>query len=347
MGDDGGRARADTILCACGQRLADPWVLGRREPRAHGPASAAEPHPAADAAAVSLPHRRRPPVQEAAEASPADLPEEPWNEIRPQTSRLPRPDLREVWAYREAGLLLALRTIKALYKQTFIGVAWVILAPLGSVVVYSLVFGRLAGLPSDGRPYAVFVFAGMVLWNYFAAGLGAAASSLVDERELVTKVYFPRVVAPAAALLPPMLNMAMALGTLAVLMAAAGVAPGVAIVTLPLWIGAAVLLALGGGLAAAALNVRFRDVGHVLGYLVQLWFFTSPVLFASSQVGGGLRVLLGLNPMTGIIDGFRWAVIATPPPPVEDLSGVVVGAALLVGGVLYFERTQRRFADVI
>jgi lipopolysaccharide transport system permease protein len=141
--------------------------------------------------------------------------------------------------------------------------------------------------------------------------------------------------------------MAIGFGTLAVIMAVAGVAPDLAVLTLPLWIGAAVVLALGAGLGAAALNVRFRDVGYVLGYAMQLWFFTSPVIFASSQIDGALRVLLGLNPMTGVIDGFRWAVMATPPPPVEDLGGIVTGTALVLAGVLYFERTQRRFADLI
>jgi lipopolysaccharide transport system permease protein len=278
-------------------------------------------------------------------AAPPD--DDGWIRIEPARARLTLPDLGEAWAYREVAWLLALRAIKARYKQTVLGLAWVILAPLGSATAYTLIFGKLAGLPSDGLPYPVFVFAGVVIWGYFASAVGQAAASLVGERELVTKIYFPRVLGPAAVLIPPLVDFAVAAAVLLCLIAAYGVAIGPAILLAPMWLLLAVALAFGVGLAMAALNVSFRDIGYLLGYVMQLWFLTSPVVFPSSEVHGAFRTALALNPMTGVLDGFRWSVLQAPAPPAVDLLGLVGGAALVLGGVLYFGRVERRFADLI
>lgn len=269
-----------------------------------------------------------------------------WTEIKPSTG-LWRLDVRELWAYREVALSLAIRTVRARYKQTALGVGWVVIQPLAAVLVFSFIFGRVVDLPSDGLPYPIFAYAGLIAWTYFAGSLDAATKSLVEGRELITKVYFPRLLAPLASVLPRLIDFAVGLVAVAVAMVIFGVAPTLAILTLPLWIAATVLTALAGGLLLSALNVRYRDIGQAITLLIQLMLYASPVVFPASLVDGTARWILSLNPMTGVLDGFRWALVGAPPPPVQDLLSLASGLVLLLAGLVYFQRTERGFADVI
>jgi len=270
-----------------------------------------------------------------------------WSENRPARGWAPRLDLRELWAYRELAFFLALRDLQLRYKQTFFGVAWAVIQPLATALVFSLFLGRLAGVPSDGFPFVPFVFAGLVPWLYVSTGVTAAANSLVQHRSLVEKVYFPRLLAPLAAVLPGLLDMAISLALMGVIMAVTGVGPGLGLVTLPLWILAAVAVAAAVGILLSALNVLYRDVQFALTFVLQVWLFASPVVFPSSIVHGDAKFLFALNPMVGVIDGFRWALIDDPTLGAHDLVSLATGLLLLVGGVVYFQRVERTLADRI
>lgn len=269
-----------------------------------------------------------------------------WTEIRPATGLLRGLDVAEAWAYREVALTLAARQIRVRYKQTLLGVGWVVVQPLVAATIFTLVFGRLAGLPSDGLPYAVFVMGGLVLWNYVASTITGATQRLVDDRELITKIYFPRLLAPFAATLAPLIDLGIGLLVLAGVMTAYGTAPGFAVVLVPVWIGGAMLVAFGAGALFSALNVRYRDVGNAIGFVVQSWLFVSPVVFASGSVDGAARVLLALNPVTGLLDGMHWSLGGTAPPAI-DLLSVASALVLLAAGLVYFQRVEREFADVV
>ena len=271
---------------------------------------------------------------------------ERWVENRAPTG-WHKVDLRELWAYRELIAFLAIRDVKVRYKQAVLGMAWAVLQPLTGALVFTLVFGRIAKLPSDGIPYPVFAFVGVTVWTYFSASVQTAMSSLVGNVGLVTKVYFPRMAAPIAAVVPGLLDMGISLLILVVLMVVYGVAPGLALLTLPLWIVLLVALAFGMGLILATLNVRYRDVKGVSSLLLQLWLFASPVAYASSVIRDRWGALYALNPMAGIIDGFRWALLDTPPPEPSALVGLVVLVVILVVGLAVFAREERRFADII
>jgi lipopolysaccharide transport system permease protein len=270
-----------------------------------------------------------------------------WIENRPSRSWLPRLDLAELWASRELTLALALRNVKTRYKQTVLGVLWTILQPLAAVAIFSLLFGRLAGIPSDEIPYPVFVYSGLAVWLYFSSASSLASESLAQHRELVTKVYFPRLHAPFASVLPGLVDLTISLIALGVFMAIYGVAPTAAIVLLPIWVLAAVLFTFAVGVWLSALNVRYRDVRNALAFLLQLWFFATPIVYASSLLGEGWTVLLALNPMAGLVEGFRWSLIGAPAPGAWALVSLAVGVLVLLGGVTYFGRVQRRFADLI
>jgi lipopolysaccharide transport system permease protein len=269
-----------------------------------------------------------------------------WIENRPSRG-LRGLGLRELWEYRELAGFLALRDLKVRYKQAAFGAAWAVLQPLVGVVVFTLVFRRLAKVPSDGIPYPVFAFLGLAVWAYVSSGVTKAAQSLVSNSALVTKVYFPRLLAPLASVLPGLLDLALSLLVLGLLMLVYGVAPTWAIATLPLWLVALVATTLSVGLWLAALNVQYRDVNHAVTLLVQLWLFVSPVAYPSSLVPEAWRPLYALNPVAGLLDGFRWAVLGAPWRGAAHLVSLAVTAALLISGVLYFQRVERRFADVI
>jgi ABC-type polysaccharide/polyol phosphate export permease len=256
-------------------------------------------------------------------------------------------DARELWAYRELALFLAQRDLKVRYRQAVFGVLWAVIQPLAGVVVAVIVFHRVARVSSGDIPYALFAYAGFVVWSYFSSSLDGATASLVANSSLVTKVYFPRLIAPLAAVLPRLVDLGVSLALLVILAIAYGVAPGAAVVLLPVWIAWAVVLAFGTGLALSALNVTYRDVANAIGLVIQLWLFLSPVMYPSSLVSGAARAVYAINPMVAIVDGFRWSILGAPAPPAADLLGVVTTVVVLLVGVRYFLRVERRFADVI
>jgi lipopolysaccharide transport system permease protein len=270
-----------------------------------------------------------------------------WRENRPSTRWLPPLDIRELWAYRELAFFLALRDLQLRYKQTAIGVGWVVLQPLVAAGIFALILGRVAGLPSDGFPYAVFVYTGLIIWTYFAKSVESAANSLVENVDLVTKVYFPRLLAPLSAVVPGLVDLGISVIILGALVAIYGVVPPVALVVLPAVILAAAVVALGAGLWLAAINVKYRDVRHALSFLLQVWLFASPVIYPSSLVHGDWRYLYAANPMASVIDAFRWSALGAPAPGAEGFISLGVAALLLASGVAYFLRTERWFADII
>jgi homopolymeric O-antigen transport system permease protein len=270
-----------------------------------------------------------------------------WNVNAPPSGWWPRLDLRELLAYRELAVAFAVKDLRVRYKQTFFGVAWAVFQPLAAVLIFTVVFGRVAHLPTDGTPYPVFVYSGMAVWLYFSSSVTAAAGSFVENRELVTKVWFPRLVAPLAAVLSPLVDLAISLAILGIFIAGYGVVPGPALASLPIWILAAVFLALATGLWTSALNVKYRDVKHVLPFLLQVWFFASAIVYAGSSLYGQWRWAFALNPVVGLVDGFRWSLISGPAPGLEDLVSLAVGLILLLGGIIYFRRLEQYFGDLI
>jgi ABC-type polysaccharide/polyol phosphate export permease len=269
-----------------------------------------------------------------------------WTENRP-TAGARALDLRELWRYRELLYFLALRDVNARYKQAFFGVAWSVVQPFAGVAVFAIVFRKLADVPSDGIPYAVFALLGFAVWTYFSASVGAATQSLVSNASLVTKVYFARLVAPLAALLPGLIGLGVSLVLVGVLMAGYGIAPGVEVLALPLCLVGLMGVALGPGVLFGALNVRYRDVATVVGFLLQLWLFASPVAYPSSLVHGGWRYVYAINPMAGVLDAFRWSLLGARAPGLPLLVSVASGAFLIGVGLWTFQRTERQFADVI
>jgi lipopolysaccharide transport system permease protein len=257
-------------------------------------------------------------------------------------------NLRDLWEYRELLYFLTWRDIKVRYKQTALGATWAIIQPFMTMVVFSLFFGRLAGISSNGLPYPIFAYCALLPWNYFAGALDRAGNSLVGSANLITKVYFPRVVIPLSAVLAGLLDFGIAFLVLIGMMLFYGIVPTVAILTLPLFLLLAVLTALGVGLWLSALNVQYRDVRYALPFLVQFWLFASPVAYPASLVPEPWRVLYGLNPMAGVVEGFRWALLgqAATPGPLLAVS-VVMACVLLASGLFYFQKMEETFADVV
>jgi lipopolysaccharide transport system permease protein len=262
--------------------------------------------------------------------------------------------LGELWQYRELLYFLVWRDLKVRYKQTVLGAAWAILQPLLTAIVFTIFFGRLAGIASDGLPYPLFSYAGLIVWTFFAQGLQQSAASIVGSSHLITKVYFPRLVIPLSAVLAGLLDLAVALPVLLVMMAYYRVWPGVAVLALPLMVALALATAIGIGLWLAALNVKYRDIRYVVPFLVQIWLFVTPVIYPASIVLPRLERLgvpgwiLGLNPMAGVVEGFRWAMLRPPTGPIAIVFvSAVVAAALCVSGALYFRHVERSFADVV
>jgi lipopolysaccharide transport system permease protein len=270
-----------------------------------------------------------------------------WTELGPSRGWRSQLDVREIWQYRELALFLALRDLRLRYRQTVFGVAWAVLQPLLVVAIFTLVFSRVDALRTSGIPYVVFAYAGIVIWSYASTSVDAAARSLIEDRSLVERVYFPRLLAPFAAALPGLLDLAISLLVLAAFMAIFAVGVPLTALLLPAWVLAAMLVALGAGFWLSALNVQYRDVRYALTFGLQVWFFATPAVYTSSLVHGGWRWVYSANPLVGVIDGFRWAVLGAPAPPVADLASAASGLALIVTGTMYFHAVQRRFADVI
>jgi lipopolysaccharide transport system permease protein len=261
---------------------------------------------------------------------------------------------RELWGYRELLYFLVWRDIKVRYKQTLLGAAWAVLQPLATMVVFTIFFGRLANVGSEGLPYPIFSFAALLPWTFFAQGLTGSSNSVVGSANLITKVYFPRLIIPVAAVLTGVVDFAIASVLLIPLMATYDVWPGAAVILAPVFLILCCGVCLGAGLWLAALNAEFRDVRYVIPFLVQMWLFVTPVIYPASRVLAMLRRaglpawLLGLNPMAGVVEGFRWTLLGTPPPPLQVvIASAAMAAVLLVSGMAYFRRMERSFADVV
>ena len=257
-------------------------------------------------------------------------------------------DLRGVWEYRELVWFLIWRDIKVRYKQASLGIAWAVIQPVMTMLVFTLIFGRLAQLPSDGLPYPVFTFTALLPWQLFSGALTGSANSVVNSASLISKVYFPRLVIPIASVMATLVDFSISFGVLLGLMAWYGISLRLAVVVLPLLVMLALAIALAVGLWASALNVRYRDVRHVMPFVVQFWLLASPVAYSTSLITSpAWRAVYSLNPMVGVIEGFRWAVLGSTPPSLLVVPSVFVTGVLLAGGLFFFRRTEASFADVI
>jgi lipopolysaccharide transport system permease protein len=271
----------------------------------------------------------------------------PVHRIGPSRAWVPL-DLKELWEFRELLYFLVWREVKVRYKQTALGVAWAILQPVLTMIVFSVVFGRLAHLPSDGTPYPVFTYAALLPWQLFAYALTESSNSVVTNQRLITKVYFPRLIMPMASVGVGLVDFSISFVVLLGLMAAYGIAPGVAALTIPIWTLLAVMSALAAGLWLSALNVRYRDVRYTLPFLSQIWLYATPVAYSLSLVKERWQPLYALNPMVGVVQAFRWALLGSersPGLPVAVSATVVT--LVFVSGLYYFRRTERTFADVV
>lgn len=286
-------------------------------------------------------------------STPAAAPEHSAGGSRPVTVIEPPRrwvplDIRELWEHRELVYFLAWRDIKVRYKQTLLGASWAILQPAFGMVVFSIFFGRLGGIPSDGVPYPLWSFAGLVPWTFFSQALTQTANSMVMNQNMLRKIYFPRLAIPIATVLSTVLDLALAFVVLVALMAFYGVVPGVrALAVIPL-AALAFIAALGTGLWFAALSVRYRDVRYTVPFLVQFWLFATPIAYPSSLLPVRWRGLYAINPMTGVVEGFRWALLGVDTAPggmllVSTLTAVII----LLGGAYYFRATEHTFADIV
>jgi lipopolysaccharide transport system permease protein len=257
-------------------------------------------------------------------------------------------NIRELWEYRELLYFLVWRDIKVRYKQTVLGATWAILQPFLTMVVFSVFFGSLARLPSDGVPYPIFAYCALLPWQLFAHALTESGNSLVANRHLITKVYFPRLAIPAAAVLAGLVDFGVAFLVLLGMMFYYGRMPPPTVVALPFFLLLAIATALAVGLWLSALNVRYRDVRYTIPFLTQFWLFATPIAYSSSLVPEQWRALYGLNPMAGVVEGFRWALLGAGQGagPLVLVSALTV-AVLFLGGLVYFRRVERTFADVV
>jgi len=271
----------------------------------------------------------------------------PLIRIQPSHGRVAL-NLKSLWEYRELIYFLIWRDIKVRYKQTVLGAAWAIIQPFFTMVVFSIFFGRLAKMPSDGIPYPLFSYAALVPWTFFANGLGKASTSIVGSSNLISKVYFPRLCIPIASILSGIIDFALALMVLIGMMFHYNITLTANIVWLPLLLVLALTTSLGVSLWLSALNVQFRDVQHIIPFIVQFWLFATPVAYPSSLLSEPWRTLYGINPMVGVVEGFRWALLGvnTAPGPVILVSSLIA-LVLLVTGARHFRRMERTFADIV
>ncbi len=257
-------------------------------------------------------------------------------------------NLHDLWEYRELLYFLTWRDIKVRYKQTVLGAAWAIIQPFFTMVVFSLFFGKLARIPSDDIPYPIFSYAALVPWTFFANGLSQSSTSLVASANLIKKAYFPRLVVPISAVISGGVDFVLAFVVLLGMMLFYGIVPTVAVVWLPLLLLLALMTSLGVGLWLTAMNVQFRDVRYAIPFLAQAWMFATPIAYPSSLLDESWRTLYGINPMAGVVEGFRWALLGTEtaPGPIILVSALVA-VGLLVSGAFYFRRMEKTFADVV
>lgn len=257
-------------------------------------------------------------------------------------------NLSELWRYRELLYFLCWRDIKVRYKQTVLGAAWAIIQPFLTMVVFSLFFGRLAKIPSDGVPYTIFCYTALVPWTFFANGLSHASDSLVSNSNLIKKVYFPRLAIPIASVLSGVVDFALAFLVLLAMMLYYGIFPSLQILLLPVFLLLALITSLGVSLWLSAMNVQFRDVRYVIPFLIQFWLFATPIAYPSSLLSEPWRTLYGINPMVGVVEGFRWVLLGTQTAPsVMSLVSSIAAVAILISGLLYFTRMEKSFADTV
>ena len=266
--------------------------------------------------------------------------------IRPPRKWVPV-DFKELWEYRELLYFFTWRDVKLRYKQTGLGIAWAIIQPLFLMIVFSLFFGGLAQIPSDGVPYPLFSLAALLPWTLFAEGMTRSTISMVSNAGIMTKVYFPRLIMPVASIMSPLVDFCFAFGILIIMMAYYGFVPTLNVIFLPLLVIFAMMTSLAVGLWLSALNVKYRDFQYTVPFLIQIWMFASPVVHPASMVPQQFRFLYALNPMTGVIEGFRWALLGTNPPTAMIFISLGVVIALLVSGVFYFRRMEQYFADIV
>jgi len=260
--------------------------------------------------------------------------------------------LRDLWHYRELLYFLVWRDIKVRYKQTALGVAWIILQPTLSMVVFSLLFGLLLKVPSGDAPYPIFAYAALLPWNYFAGALNRSSTSVVNSAHLITKVYFPRLVIPLAGVLSGLVDFAIAFLVLVGLLIYYQVTPTWAVVLLPGFLLLTMLTALGFGLWLAALNVRYRDINYLIPFLVQVWMYATPVIYGTTLIPERFRFLISLNPMAGVTEGFRWALLGARlgdarPPDMLFAVSIALTLVVLLSGLVFFRNTERTFADLV
>lgn len=255
--------------------------------------------------------------------------------------------LRSVWQFRELLFFLVWRDLKVRYKQTLLGVAWVVVQPLANTLIFSVLFGVLLSAPSDGSPYPLFVLAGLLPWQYFSRALDRSSNSVVDQASLITKVYFPRLIVPLAGVLAGLVDFLISFLVLVVMMVIYQTKPTPAILLLPFFLLLAMVTAFGFGLWFSALNVKYRDVKQLMPFILQIWMYLTPVVYSANLLPEQLRWLLGLNPLTGVVEGFRWALLGSAAPGPLFLLSIAIAIAVFIGGAIYFRRTERLFADII
>lgn len=267
--------------------------------------------------------------------------------IQPSEGRVAL-DLKGLWQYRELLYFLCWRDIKVRYKQTVLGAAWAIIQPVFTMAVFSLFFGRLAKIPSDGVPYTVFCYAALVPWMFFANGLSQASDSLISNSNLIKKVYFPRLIIPIATVLSGIVDFVLAFLVLLGMLFYYGLTPTIHILLLPIFLLLALVTALGVALWLSAMNVQFRDVRYVIPFVIQFWLFATPIAYPSSLLSEPWRTFYGINPMVGVVEGFRWALLGTHAgPSLMSLVSSIAAVVILIGGLFYFRRMEKSFADKV
>jgi lipopolysaccharide transport system permease protein len=257
-------------------------------------------------------------------------------------------ELRALWEFRELLYFIVWRDVKTRYKQTALGVGWALLQPLLTAAIFTVVFAYFARMPSEGVPYPLFAFTALLPWSYFSQALARGSMGLVSSANLISKVYFPRMILPLAGATTPLVDLTLTFGVLVAMLAWYQVTPTIALLALPAFVAMAILAGIGVSLWLSALNVKYRDVAHLVPFLVQIWMYASPVVYPASVVPERWRVLYGLNPIVTVVEGFRWSLLGTPPPDAMlAATGLAAILVTLVSGFWYFKSTERTFADVI
>lgn len=266
--------------------------------------------------------------------------------IEPPTSRFSL-DLRELWAYRELLYFFIWRDVKVRYKQTMLGFLWALIQPLFMMLIFTIFFGRLARIPSENIPYPLFCLVALLPWQFFAEGIARSTTSIVNHASLMTKVYFPRILLPLAGILSPLIDLSIAFTLLAVVMFYFGVVPGVTLLLLPIFVILALITSFAVGVWLSALNVYYRDFQYSVPFLIQIWLFASPVIYPVSVIPEEWHIVWGLNPMVGVIEGFRWSLLGTTPSVGLTLTSMGALLLLLVTGLMYFAHVEQNLADVV